>query len=215
MDPNELKRELDNFYTASPLNITFNEFVTFLKNPRVRTFPTESSAQDDWKPSTLSNKLIDSSKANINFLTEKDFAILEKIYNDLDRHQDFIVPLKELIKKIRNDVQIGRILDEPMVYLAKISKMVTLDRALYQLEREGRNSEERKEKEYISWNYFKDFLKNYSLKPYLIHGNNDDPEIPEEDSIKIDKTIFEAIESKIILFNDWTLNLNRLLQKDS
>ena len=99
------------------------------------------------------------------------------------------------MKKIRNDVQIGRILDEPMIYLAKIGKMVTLDRALYQLEREGRNSEERKEKEYISWNYFKDFLKNYSLKPFLVRGNTDDPEISEEDSIKIDKTIFEAIES--------------------
>ena len=202
MDPNELKRELDNFYTASPINIAFSEFVTFLKNPRVRTFPTESSAQDDWKPSTISDKFIDSSsKGNINFLTENDFAIFERIYNDLDRHQDFIVPLKELIKKIRNDVQIGRILDEPMVYLAKIGKMVTLDKVLYQMEREGRNSEERKEKEYISWNYFKDFIKNYSLKPYLVRGNTNDPEIPEEDSIKIDKTIFEAIESQIILLN--------------
>lgn len=189
MNPLELKNELNQFYTESPLAITFQEFVTFLKTPRLKTIKTESSTQEEQNPATKLNI------SNVRFLTEKDFALMEKIYNDLDRHQDFIVPLKELVKSLKNDVQIGRILQEPLVYLAKIEKSISLERALYQLEREGGDKDDRKEKEYISLNYFKDFLQNYRLKPYLGRENYDRSEIQEEDSINIDKGILETIKS--------------------
>lgn len=185
LNAGNLKTELQKFRSKDPSNINFKEFVFFLKAPRVKFLNTETSSKEEDSPITN----------NLCLLQIKEITLLEKIFNDLDRHQDYVVPLKELIKNIKNDVTISKILKEDVIYLPKIDKGISFQRFLYQLENEGITELEKKEKEFISWNYFIDSLTHYYWKPYTMRKNKGNNYDHEEDSIDIEESIFEILKS--------------------
>lgn len=195
LNAGNLKTELQKFRTKDPSNINFKEFVFFLKAPRVKFLNTETSSKEEDIPITN----------NLCLLQIKEIALLEKIFNDLDRHQDFVVPLRELIKNIKNDIAISKILKEDVIYLPKIDKGISFQRFLYQLENEGVTELEKKEKEFISWNYFIDSLTHYYWKPYTMRKNKGNNYDHEEDSIDIEESIFQILKSiffyKVVKFD--------------
>lgn len=193
LDPLSLKEELISFQTQFPSKICFKEFVSFLKQPRATKISRTDSSSS--KESTTKAK----PSENICLLREKDILMFEQIYNDLDRHQDLVIPLKELLYKLKNDVHFARILYEPIVYLTKIDKAINLDRVLYQLEREALTEKERRDKEYISWNYLINFITKYQLKPYIIRQNDEKNVQSEEQIISMDQRIIDIMKGNFLI----------------
>ena len=187
LNPSNLKQEILNFSTKIPIKITFKEFVSFLKVPRSKHQKTESYYNEE--PTQIFKEIT----MNQCLLQKKEIVLLEKIYNDLDRHQDYIVPLKELVNSIKNDVHIARILQEPAIYLPKIKKAINFERVLNQLEREGVSKSEKEEKEFISRKYFLNFLTKYQWKPYTTReiGNGN---AYDEDVIVLEKNLLQMIK---------------------
>jgi len=187
LNPSDLKQELLNFRTTNPTKITFKEFVSFLKVPRSKYQKTESYYNEE--PAQKFQEIT----MNQCLLQKKEIVLLEKIYNDLDRHQDYIVPLKELVIRIKNDVHIARILQEPAIYLPKIKKAINFERVLNQMEQEGVLETEKREKEFISLKYFLGFLTKYQWKPYTTRefGNEN---AYDEDLIVIEKNLLQMMK---------------------
>ena len=194
INPFDIKKEVNNVKTNEPFRISFKEFVAFLKIPRNKRIKTESSSYEE----PLIQKQI---AGNVCLLNNSEIQMLEKIYNDVDRHQDYIVPLKEFANTVRHDIQFARNLQEPAIYLSNIEKSLSLEKILYQLEREGLTAQEKREKEYISWKYFFNYLTKYQYKPYTTREINN-INTSDEDLIITEKPLLEMMKGFInLLFN--------------
>ena len=84
--------------------------------------------------------------------------------------------------------------------MPKIEKSISFERFLYQLEREGVSETEKKNKEYISWNYFKDYLTNYYWKPYTTREIQPNSAKNEEEIIEIPPEILTILKGFQLLF---------------
>jgi hypothetical protein len=165
-----LNYELAQFPSRHPSNLTFSEFVTFLKMPRkVKALPAKgvalkSGRKSDKKKSVAeilspgkSNKggesrvkfempatqgILQQNKKfeNVCLLPKETLETFKEIFSALDRHEDLVVSRLEYLKQLRRDVRISRLLHKPAIHIQGLEKTLTLERVLTQIEEEETQS---------------------------------------------------------------------------
>lgn len=219
--PSSLNISLSHFASELPGLLNFKEFCHFLKNPR-DVLPTSSLSYT--KDSLLPLKLAQIRElSNTNLLSEQDMIQIEKIFTKLDKSGDLIVSRRELISVIRK--QMFEKLGLPAIYIAKIDKVLTLERLLYQIEREEYNGDENimAAKKNISWLHFIKYFKEYkkidfpsrdvfwNSKPLIKHEIFDDQDFIDisADILGVFKTQFDGLE----MSNEGLVNTDELIVK--
>lgn len=100
---------------------------------------------------------------NVCVLSEEALETIKEIFHDVDKYDDLIVKRLALVKKLREDVRIARILHKPAVHIVEIDKYLSMERLLRQIEEEETTAvaDQKKSKEYISLNQFLKYFTNY------------------------------------------------------
>jgi len=179
IDATNLRNNLYGFATKDRDTVFFEEFLSFLENSRsgnIERLNTDMNQSGGFRRSASKNrksavrfsperKSTKTSKAveNACMLSEETLDTIREVFNEVDKHEDLIVKRQALVKRLREDVRIMRILHKPAVHIVEIDKYLTMERLLRQIEEEETNAigEQKRAKEYISLNQFLKYFTNY------------------------------------------------------
>lgn len=96
-------------------------------------------------------------------LTEDDIKLFRDVFDHLDVHNDLVVKTMEFITALRSNPEIVKIIDKPAIEIPIVGRTLNVDEILTLITNEyeiavsyGHNT-----MEYMSWNQFYDYLKNY------------------------------------------------------
>jgi len=235
IDPVYLQEDLNTFPTQNPNAMTFSEFLAFLKysgSGQIQKAPETKKASPEKRKASPEKT---STKGKVRFSPEKEqpsktrapaekagnacllsdeiLNTLREIYHQVDKYDDLIVPRLELVKKVREDVRIARILHKPAVHIKEIDKYLNMERILRQIEDEEKNAigESKRAKEYISLNQFLRYFTNYETPDSLAEKLGEEPKKKSQkltadndedfieinpDHLKFFKEIFDTLPKK-------------------
>ncbi|EAR94644.1 hypothetical protein TTHERM_00052590 (macronuclear) [Tetrahymena thermophila SB210] len=128
-------------------------------------------------------------------LNEAKLDVLREVFSELDTFNDFIVKRLDLVKELLNNNKIQKILTYPAVKIPIVNRKVSLQNILEQVEKEYTLADEQQQKprEYISWNQFFEYFKNYQKPSFIL-----DHEISSSQEAKI----FDISEDYLLLIQD-------------
>lgn len=178
IDATNLRNNLYGFPTKDRDSVFFEEFLSFLENSRAGNIDrvnTDMNQSNAFRKSASKNRKSTvkfsperkSMKApkveNACMLADETLDTIREVFNEVDKHEDLIVKRQALVKRLREDVRIMRILHKPAVHIVEIDKYLTMERLLRQIEEEETNAigEQKRAKEYISLNQFLKYFTNY------------------------------------------------------
>ncbi|KAL4471381.1 hypothetical protein ABPG74_008274 [Tetrahymena malaccensis] len=103
-------------------------------------------------------------------LNEAKLDVLRQVFSELDTFNDFIVKRLDLVKELLNNDKIQKILTYPAVKIPIVNRKVSLQNILEQIEKEYTLADEQQQKprEYISWNQFFEYFKNYQKPSFIL-----------------------------------------------
>ncbi|KAL4511608.1 hypothetical protein ABPG72_012453 [Tetrahymena utriculariae] len=128
-------------------------------------------------------------------LNEAKLDVLRAVFSELDTFNDFIVKRLDLVKELLNNDKIQKILTYPAVKIPIVNRKVSLQNILEQIEKEYTlaDDQQQKPREYISWNQFFEYFKNYQ-KPSFI--------LDHEASTSQEAKTFDISEEYLLLIQD-------------
>jgi len=179
IDAANLRRDLYAFPSKDRDSLFFEEFLSFLEqskhvaaNASLEQIP--EMGQSGFKKSASKFK-----KSGVRFspdrksarqkvenqcmLADETLETIKEVFHEVDKHEDLIVKRAVLVKRLREDVRIARVLHKPAVHIIEIDKFLSLERLLRQIEEEETTAigEQKRAKEYISLNQFLKYFTNY------------------------------------------------------
>ncbi|KRX08415.1 hypothetical protein PPERSA_12896 [Pseudocohnilembus persalinus] len=214
INEHNLNKELQEFKSQEQGYLTPGEMTKFFKKPRKMVKAKKS--QNLFTSEIRQNKAFqeeEKQKESLGncLLSQEHIQIMKQIFDQVDKDQDWVIRRQNLIKALRQDIRIARILHLPAVYLANIDKQLTTDRVLYRIEKEEfiGNDEEKKNKEFITWAQFLDYftdiqnlgkktevqknedlLKSQHMKIYSQFKN----EMDDQDTIEINENVERVLK---------------------
>ena len=181
IDAANLRRDLYAFPSKDRDSFFFEEFLSFLENSRNAAAADASLGQiSEMGQSGFKKSASKFKKSGVRFsperksarhakvenlcvLSEETLETIKEVFHEVDKHEDLIVKRGVLVKRLREDVRIARVLHKPAVHIVEIDKYLSLERLLRQIEEEETNAigEQKRAKEYISLNQFLKYFTNY------------------------------------------------------
>ena len=158
---------------------------------------------------------------------DSHIALLEEIFTQMDKYDDYILIRADFIYALRNNEEIKMFLNKPAVQLAKSRKTLTFDEVLCEIEHEKRLTEADKiatfeshlyDKKYITFreflNYYQEFKPAEERYQQEKYGNNKEepmsgpiPRIEESENEEILDKVPRLREEDKIDANDEHINL--------
>lgn len=203
IDPVNLRSDLYAFPSDHRDAIHFEEFLTFLQNTRnaaegkLRQTTEGQSAlktKSDIKKKSAVRFTTEGTRSkspkkghfpkpeNLCMLSEETLDTIKEIFHEVDKYEDLIVKRQVLIKRLRDDVRIARVLHKPAIHIVEIDKYFSMDRLLRQIEEEETTAvaDQKKTKEYISLNQFLKYFTNYETPDDLAEKMGDTKPSPRK-----------------------------------
>jgi len=115
-------------------------------------------------------------------LKEEEIQIFRTIFDELDRYEDFLIKTEVYLKALRGDLRVEKLLDKAAIRIPVVNRELTVQDILAQIDADVESAIDSgvNTMQYISWNQFIDYFKNYKTSKFTRHN----AEVEEQEAPK-------------------------------
>jgi len=126
-------------------------------------------------------------------LKEDEIQIFRTIFDELDRYEDFLIKTEVYLKAVRSDLRVEKLLDKPAIRIPVVNRELTVRDILTQIDTDVESAIDSgvNTMQYISWNQFIDYFKNYKTSKFTRHP-------PVEEKQEEAKVLLSEMQMQII-----------------
>ena len=196
LETKNLHQSILQFPSEDPNSLNFYEFLDFLNGKKISNqseifespVKVKSALKDREKEPNKELKVIFSIEEKENtiqtekpkaqtqnncMLNENTINLIKEIFYEIDKYEDLIVKRQVFVQKLREDVRLKRTLKEPAVHIVDLSKYLSLEKLLNQIEEEETRAsgDQKRAREYISLKQFLKYFTDYETPSFNLLGN--------------------------------------------